>query len=94
MVPSAVRVLGAANSPLVPWGWGVNGATSVIGTSLATIIAMYGGFTATFFLGAVFYALAGLLGPVVARHHAAGRASGKSDAADPPAAQPPSSVVG
>ncbi|HMG24881.1 MAG TPA: hypothetical protein VK607_26275, partial [Kofleriaceae bacterium] len=94
MVPSAVRVLGAANSPLVPWGWGVNGATSVVGTSLATIIAMYGGFTATFFLGAVFYAVAGLLAPVVARHHGAGRALGKSDAADAPAAQPPSSVVG
>jgi spermidine synthase len=77
MVPSIVRVLGAANSPLVPWGWGVNGATSVIGTSVATIIAMYGGFTATFLLGAAFYAIAGLLGTGVARHYVAGRAAGE-----------------
>ena len=77
MVPSAVRVLGAAASPLVPWGWGVNGATSVIGTSLATITAMYGGFTATFLLGAAFYVVAGLLGTLVARHHA-GRAAAAS----------------
>jgi spermidine synthase len=90
MVPSAVRVLGAASSPLVPWGWGVNGATSVIGTSLATITAMYGGFTATFVLGAVVYAVAGLLGTAVARHHTP-RASRDGDAA---AARAPSSVVG
>jgi hypothetical protein len=90
MVPSAVRVLGAANSPLVPWGWGVNGATSVIGTSLATITAMYGGFTATFFLGAAFYAAAGLLGTVIARHHAVARASSEPGPAAPPAEHPPS----
>jgi spermidine synthase len=69
MVPSVVRVLGAANSRLVPWGWGVNGATSVIGTSIATLIAMYGGFTATFLVGAVCYGLAGALGARVARHY-------------------------
>jgi hypothetical protein len=67
MVPSVVRVLAASKSPLVPWGWGVNGATSVIGTSIATIIAMYIGFTATFVVGAVFYAAAGALGLLVAR---------------------------
>ena len=67
MIPSVVRVLGAANSPLVPWGWGVNGATSVIGTSIATIVAMYDGFTATFLVGAVCYAAAGGLAVVVAR---------------------------
>jgi len=62
MIPSIVRILAAANSPLVPWGWGVNGATSVIGTVIATVIAIYGGFTATFLVGAVGYLLAGLLG--------------------------------
>jgi len=67
MVPSVVRILAAAKSPLVPWGWGVNGATSVIGTSIATIIAMYVGFTATFIVGAVIYAAAGGLGVLVAR---------------------------
>jgi spermidine synthase len=71
MIPSIIRVLGVANSPLVPWGWGVNGATSVIGTSVATIIAMYVGFTATFFVGGVTYAAAGGLGLLVARRYLA-----------------------
>lgn len=62
MVPSIVRVLSAANSPLVPWGWGVNGATSVIGTVIATVVAIYGGFTLTFILGALGYLGAGILG--------------------------------
>ncbi|HLL20647.1 MAG TPA: hypothetical protein VK427_00870, partial [Kofleriaceae bacterium] len=69
MIPSIIRVLGLANSPLVPWGWGVNGATSVIGTSIATIVAMYVGFTATFFVGAITYAAAGVLGLSVGRSY-------------------------
>jgi hypothetical protein len=67
MVPSIVRLLAAAKSPLVPWGWGINGATSVIGTSVATIVAMYAGFAATFVVGAVAYAAAGGLGVLAAR---------------------------
>ncbi|MDB4953403.1 MAG: putative Spermidine synthase-like protein, partial [Myxococcales bacterium] len=69
MIPSAVRVLGAAKSPLVPWGWGINGAMSVIGTSIATIIAIYGGFTMTFIVGAVIYAGSGALGAVFERRY-------------------------
>jgi hypothetical protein len=71
MIPSVVRVLGAVGSPLVPWGWGVNGATSVIGTVIATVIAIYGGFTATLLVGAAGYLAAGLLGARVASAHAA-----------------------
>ncbi len=74
MIPSVVRVLGAAGSPLVPWGWGVNGATSVIGTVIATVIAIYGGFTATLLVGAAGYLAAGLLGGRVAGAHAAAAA--------------------
>jgi hypothetical protein len=70
MIPSVIRVLGAGRSALVPWGWGVNGATSVIGTSVATIVAIYAGFTATVMVGAVLYAGAGLLGLLVARAYA------------------------
>jgi hypothetical protein len=69
MIPSAVRVLGAKDSTLVPWGWGVNGAMSVIGTSVATLIAMYGGFTATFIVGAIAYAISGGLGALVATRY-------------------------
>jgi hypothetical protein len=67
MIPSIVRLLAAVNSPLVPWGWGVNGATSVIGTVIATVIAIYGGFTATFLVGAITYLTAGVLGSRIAR---------------------------
>jgi len=69
MIPNVVRVLGAANSSLVPWGWGVNGAMSVIGTSVATIIAIYAGFTATFLVGAACYGLAGVLGALCAQRY-------------------------
>jgi hypothetical protein len=72
MIPSVVRILGAADSPLVPWGWGINGATSVLGTVAATVIAIYGGFTATFATGAVAYAVAGALAVPVARAFVAG----------------------
>lgn len=68
MVPSMVRVLAEAGSPLVPWGWGVNGATSVIGTVIATVIAIYAGFTTTFVVGAIAYLGAGVLGHRVARN--------------------------
>jgi hypothetical protein len=44
---------------------------SVIGTSIATLIAMYGGFTATFLVGAAMYAVAGGLGAIVAKRYAA-----------------------
>ncbi len=67
MIPSAVRVLGAASSTLIPWGWAVNGAASVIGTTLATAIAIYGGFTTTFVVGAAGYALSAGLGHWIAR---------------------------
>lgn len=67
MVPSMVRLLSEADSPLVPWGWGVNGATSVIGTVIATVLAIYAGFSMTFLVGALGYLGAGVLGDRVAR---------------------------
>lgn len=72
MIPSAVRILAAAKSGLVPWAWGANGAMSVIGTSFATLCAMYMGFTVTFLLGAAMYALAALTGFIVARLYRTG----------------------
>jgi hypothetical protein len=43
----------------------------VIGTVIATVIAIYGGFTATLLVGAAGYLAAGLLGGQVAAAHAA-----------------------
>jgi len=67
MIPSVIRALAATNAELVPWGWGINGATSVVGTVLATVIAIYFGFTITFLVGAAFYLGAGVLGYSIGR---------------------------
>jgi hypothetical protein len=48
----------------VPWSWGVNSATSVLGANLAVAVAMNAGFTLTLLTGTLLYLLALL--PVVA----------------------------
>jgi predicted membrane-bound spermidine synthase len=48
----------------VPWSWGVNSATSVLGAILAVVVAMNAGFTATLLTGTFLYLLAVL--PVTA----------------------------
>ena len=67
MIPSAIRSLAESGGELVPWGWGINGATSVVGTVLATVIAIYWGFTVTFLIGAASYLGAGILGNTIRR---------------------------
>src|SRR5690606_7243641 len=67
MIPSVIRALASSHAELVPWGWGINGATSVVGTVFATVIAIYFGFTTTFIVGAAFYLGAGLLGYAIGR---------------------------
>lgn len=67
MIPNAVRVLAGRGSKLIPWGWGVNGATSVLGTVVSTIVAIYGGFSTTFLVGGLIYLTAGLCGLTVSR---------------------------
>lgn len=65
MIPSMIRAIASSNAEVVPWGWGINGATSVVGSVLATVIAIYGGFTITFLVGAAVYLSAGLLGSLI-----------------------------
>jgi hypothetical protein len=49
----------SANSEwLIPYVWAINGACSVISSILASLISLSFGFTVTFALGTVFYALA------------------------------------
>jgi hypothetical protein len=71
MLPSGVRLLAKRDPEIIPWGWGVNGAMSVIATVGSTIVAIHHGYTTTLLWGAVFYALAGigaaLLGRVASR---------------------------
>jgi hypothetical protein len=60
-LPAGVRLLSAAQPQLVAWAWGMNGALSVLGATLAVFIAMNWGFSATLGCGAAIYACAAAL---------------------------------
>ena len=66
-MPLGLRRLANGRGELIPWAWGVNGATSVLGSVLAMVVAINNGFTVTLLLGAGVYllalALAGATGP-------------------------------
>ena len=57
-LPSGMRILSARRPALIPWGWGMNGAFSVVGATLAIFIAMNWGFSATLLAGSGIYAVA------------------------------------
>jgi len=67
MLPVGIRLLSENDAELVPWGWGINGATSVIGTVGATVYAIHQGFNATLIVGGALYALAAASVLVLAR---------------------------
>ena len=60
-LPAGVRILAARQPALVPWAWGMNGALSVLGATLAVFIAMNWGFSVTLVCGAAIYACAAAL---------------------------------
>lgn len=55
MLPLGVRHASGYGQDMVAWAWGVNGATSVVGSTLSLIVSMHFGFTATLGLGLVAY---------------------------------------
>ncbi len=57
-LPGGMRLLDRAHPEIVAWGWGMNGAFSVIGATTAIFIAMNWGFSATLLAGALTYLLA------------------------------------
>jgi hypothetical protein len=57
-LPGGVRLLASVRPELVPWGWGMNGAFSVIGATLAIFVAMNWGFTMTMLASAAVYGAA------------------------------------
>jgi hypothetical protein len=67
MLPLGVRLVSRRDAALLPWAWGVNGGTSVLGTVAATLIAIHQGFTAAFLAGSALYAGAGATGFALAR---------------------------
>ncbi|RPI55691.1 MAG: hypothetical protein EHM55_07120 [Acidobacteria bacterium] len=60
-LPAGIRLMTVNRSALVPWAWGMNGALSVIGATLAVFIAMNWGFSTTLFTGAAIYLAAAVL---------------------------------
>jgi hypothetical protein len=57
-LPLGVRALDRGRAALIPWAWGMNGASSVLASVLAVAIGIYAGFTIAIIAGAAFYALA------------------------------------
>jgi hypothetical protein len=60
-LPAGIRLMTANHSALVPWAWGMNGALSVIGATLAVFIAMNWGFSVTLLTGGAIYLAASVL---------------------------------
>lgn len=57
-LPGGMRLLYTARPEIIAWGWGMNGAFSVVGATAAIFIAMNWGFSATLSIGALTYLLA------------------------------------
>jgi hypothetical protein len=58
-----MRLLATQRPDIAPWGWGLNGAFSVVGATLAVFIAMNWGFSTTFLAAAAVYAVAAVVFP-------------------------------
>src|SRR6185436_1087770 len=50
-MPIGIRLLERNSPELIPWAWGVNGATSVMGSVAALVIAILSGFNQALFIG-------------------------------------------
>lgn len=57
-MPTGIRILRAYAPEIIPWAWGVNGATSVMGSVAALILAILMGFNQALVVGAGLYLLA------------------------------------
>jgi hypothetical protein len=72
LLPSGVRAASALATDLVPWAWGLNGASSVLGSILAIFVSMHLGFTVALSLGLSIYLLTPALLPRVRVRQAPG----------------------
>ena len=57
-MPAGIRLLSARAPQMLSWAWGMNGALSVVGATLAIFIAMNWGFTTTMFVASATYLIA------------------------------------
>lgn len=65
--PLGLRIIHRENLGVIPWAWGVNGASSVLGSALAITSAIAIGYRASLFVGVGIYLLAVLLVLVLSR---------------------------
>jgi hypothetical protein len=56
-MPTGLRILSAKAPQMIPWAWGINGALSVVGATLAIFIAMNWGFNTTLLAASGTYAI-------------------------------------
>jgi hypothetical protein len=64
-MPAGIRLLRDRTPQMIAWAWGMNGALSVVGATLAIFIAMNWGFQVTLFASAATY-LVGLAALLIA----------------------------
>ena len=57
-MPIGIRLLARSAAEIIPWAWGLNGATSVMGSVAALVIAILTGFNQALLIGASLYVLA------------------------------------
>jgi hypothetical protein len=57
-MPGGLRLVAVHRADIIPWGWGINGAFSVVGATLAVFIAMNWGFSVTLLSAGLVYACA------------------------------------
>jgi hypothetical protein len=57
-MPIGIRILARHAPEIIPWAWGVNGATSVMGSVAALVIAILSGFNQALLIGAGLYLIA------------------------------------
>ncbi|HMD37474.1 MAG TPA: hypothetical protein VKH42_21010, partial [Vicinamibacterales bacterium] len=57
-MPTGLRMLSARAPDMVAWAWGMNGALSVLGATLAIFVAMNWGFRMTLLSASAVYLLA------------------------------------
>jgi hypothetical protein len=65
-MPAGIQLLRRRAPHMVPWAWGINGALSVLGATLAIFIAMNWGFGATFIAASTAYLVG--LGALLVAH--------------------------
>jgi MFS family permease len=54
-MPIGIKLLARRAPEIIPWAWGVNGATSVMGSVAALVIAILTGFNQALIIGAALY---------------------------------------